>query len=221
MEPNQIQSRIVLDRKSIRELESQVVAAMRESSILAVEKMAEDAADILNEMHTRAGRLKMGDSWEGSKATVEPDGTISAQTLSNFEGKTFYNKSSATGKKTGNQGQRWPVDGDDLLRFIEYGVDPHEIAANEAETLVFDQAIDDNFDFVPNTDFLGAGRTSKGVEIDFIDNRELEQDQIFIDAVYHPGFPGAGFLEMTREMMEMALDGYADFAARKVQVRLE
>lgn len=204
--------------KNLKATKAAIVAAMDEASHEVLIGMTTQAVNMLTRMHAAAGHPNISASWYATPPQFEP-ATFSwnATVLSDMEGKTFYNVSGSTGKV----GKQWSYKGEELLNWIEHGVDSHSITGRNGNPLMFDQAVDDNGDFLPNTDFLGTSQTRKGIGVTVLDNLDHDKRLIVINEVNHPGFPGFFFMEATEKLINDTLDHYVDQAGRSVEVKLK
>lgn len=205
--------KIVLDRASVEASRRAFAGALKHAGYQALRELADAAVRHLADLDRGLGRDGMAGLWSSELPKQDADGAWSVEVYSKAEGMRFYNK---TGRDRHKSTVHY-VEGEDLLRYLQYGVRPHSIdnVIGEGGALVFPIEYGRKA-----SDFLGTAETEDGTVAGAFSGGS---PNMFFEGqhVDHPGFAGSYTLEATAALLEGALDDYAEATGADIQKDFE
>ncbi len=202
---------VTLDAARMRAVARGLDRAVAAESERLVGRLSEMGVRFMAGLERGLGHDVLAGLWSHTPPRPEGPDAYAAEVYSRAEERTFYNRD---GGRDGPRRAEYPVDGEDLVRWLEYGVAAHEILPRDpAGALAWAGRPGESA-----SDFVGTAMTEGGVVAGSFVNDGQDTDDIVTGAVSHPGFAGNHNLRATRSMIEAALRREGPLAARRVAV---
>jgi len=206
--------RVVLDRRSIDELQRRLDEAVRAEADGVLRRLSDAAVAYITGLERGLGHETLAGLWDATPVAADGAGW-STEVFSHAEGRKFFNDT--TDARTGGRkkSRTHYVEGADLVEYLEYGVAPHRITATDAPELVFPVAAGRK-----QSDFAGTALTEEGVVAGKYEGEGA--DDLFVGlSVMHPGFAGNHNIAATAFFLERGLGRAADEGGRRIASRFE
>lgn len=184
--------RVVVDANSRRRTSSMTQRAIGLAADQAITRLGVIGVGHMRRLERGMGRNRIAASWTMRKLPGSSMGRHAVEIYNELEDRLLYNVNGATGKKD----SRYPVEGEDVLKFLEYGTKSHFIRPRDKNGwLVFGIRSG-----IKRSDFGGTVKRSGGYAHKAWGPVSPTEIQKF-KRVRHPGFPGSRHLRLTRALL--------------------
>lgn len=186
--------RVTVDQASLKRAASLASKTAGMMASQAVSRLAIIGVGHMRRMERGLGRRKVAMTWTMRMVQNGPS-IYSAEIYSTLEDGHFYQRNNAY--EHSPRDRRYVVDGEDFLRWLEYGTKPHDIIPRRKDRYL-------TFKIRPGVKRSGFGgsysrRSGRIMSLRF--GKIAPTDWAVLRRVRHPGFAGSRHLRLTRGLL--------------------